>query len=89
MLLRDVGAAPVPAAQPAQKKPQTLYVKLPSVESREFRKLRPILHMFPGDSKLVLYFADTKKRMGGTCLLHELLLQELKELLGQDSVVLK
>jgi DNA polymerase-3 subunit alpha len=89
MPLQDVGIAPIQEAQPIPKKPQTLYLKLPSVESREFRKLRPILHMFPGDSKLVLYFADTKKRMGGTCLIHELLLQELKELLGEDSVVLK
>jgi DNA polymerase-3 subunit alpha len=89
MPLQDVGLAPVPEAQPVPKKPQTLYVKLPSTESREFRKLRPILHMFPGDSKLVLYFADTKQRMGGTCLIHELLLQELKELLGEDCVVLK
>jgi DNA polymerase-3 subunit alpha len=87
--LQDVGLAPVPEAQPVPKKPQTLYLKLPAQESREFRKLRPILHMFPGDSKLVLYFADTKKRMGGTCLIHELLLQELKELLGEDCVVLK
>jgi DNA polymerase-3 subunit alpha len=87
--LQDVGVAPVPEAQPVPKKPQTLYLKLPSLESREFRKLRPILHMFPGDTKLVLYFADTKKRMGGTCLVQELLLQELKELLGTDSVVLK
>jgi DNA polymerase-3 subunit alpha len=87
--LQDVGLAPVPEAQPVPKKPQTLYLKLPSTESREFRKLRPILHMFPGDSKLVLYFADTKRRMGGTCLIHELLLQELKELLGEDCVVLK
>ena len=72
-------------AQPGQ----TLYLKLENVEGRQFRKLKPILHMFPGNTKTVLFFADTKKRMGTTCLAAELLLEELRELLGQDCVVLK
>lgn len=68
---------------------QTLYLKLENMEGRQFRKLKPILHMFPGNTKTVLFFADTKKRMGTTCLAAELLLEELRELLGQDCVVLK
>ena len=78
-------AAPIPA----QKKPQTLYLRLPGTESREFRKLRPILHMFPGQTKLVLFFTDTGKRMGSTCLIDQYLLQELTQLLGKENVVLK
>ena len=72
-------------AQPGQ----TLYLKLENMEGRQFRKLKPILHMFPGNTKTVLFFADTKKRMGTTCLAADLLLEELQELLGQDCVVLK
>ena len=86
-----------PARQSGYQKPiqslaqpgQTLYLKLDNMEGRQFRKLKPILHMFPGQTKTVLFFADTKKRMGTTCLAAQLLLDELRELLGQDCVVLK
>ena len=81
--------APAPEAKPLPQKPKTLYLKLPNAEGREFRKLKPILHMFPGTTKTVLFFADTKQRMGTTCLIDPLLLQELEELLGKENVVLK
>ena len=72
-------------AQPGQ----TLYLKLENMDGRQFRKLKPILKMFPGHTKTVLFFADSKKRMGTACLAAELLLDELRELLGKDCVVLK
>ena len=68
---------------------QTLYLKLENMEGRQFRKVRPILNMFPGHTKTVLFFADTKKRMGTTCLVDGMLLEELQELLGKECVVLK
>lgn len=85
---RSYSPAP-PETRPVPEKPQTLYLRLPSQDSREFRKLRPIFHMFPGSSKVVLFFADTRKRMGNSCLIDESLLQELRELLGEENVVLK
>lgn len=81
--------APAQEARPIPKKPQTLYLKVPGIESREFRKLKPILHMFPGNTKTVLVMADTRQKMGTTCLVDEYLLAELSELLGQENVVVK
>ncbi len=81
--------APAQEARPIPKKPQTLYLKVPGLESREFRKLKPILHMFPGNTKTVLVMADTRQKMGTTCYVDEYLLAELSELLGQENVVVK
>ena len=49
----------------------------------------PILRMFPGRTRTVIYYADTGKRLGGTCMPDELMLRELRELLGEENVVLK
>ena len=37
----------------------------------------------------MLYFADTKLRMGGSCDLDGRMLEELKNLLGSENVVVK
>ncbi|MDY4508080.1 MAG: DNA polymerase III subunit alpha, partial [Candidatus Faecousia sp.] len=52
--------SPEPAARPAQPPRQgTLYLRLPGEEGKLYPKVRAILNMFPGDSKVVLYFSDT------------------------------
>ena len=55
---------------------------------QEFAEL-PILKMFPGRARAVIYFADTGARMGGACALDERMLQELREQLGEKNVVVK
>ena len=67
----------------------TLYLRLPSEQGKLFPKIRAMLNMFPGDSGVVLYFADTKQRRGTRCVLQESLLTELKNVLGEGNVVLK
>lgn len=66
-----------------------LYLKIPTQDCPACRKTKAIIKMFPGDSEVVLYFADTKQRMGGRCSLRENMLTELKNLLGNENVVLK
>ncbi|MDY2719776.1 MAG: DNA polymerase III subunit alpha [Candidatus Faecousia sp.] len=66
-----------------------LYLRLPSEDSLEYAKTRAILMMFPGTVETVLYFADTKIRRGTRCMPQMCMLQELKRLLGEDSVVTK
>ena len=80
--------------QPQQEtKPQvlmgTLYLRLPTEEGKLFPKVRAILNMFPGDSQAVVYFADTKQRRGTRCALDSRMLDELKNVLGNENVVLK
>ena len=67
----------------------TLYLRLPSEEGPLFGKIRTILGEFPGDSPVVVYFADTKKRRGSTCALADRMLTELSQILGQENVVVK
>ena len=67
----------------------TLYLRLPTETDRTFGKVRAIIIMFPGNSQVVVYFADTKLRRGARCALDTRMLEELRRLLGQENVVLK
>ncbi len=66
-----------------------LYVKIPSAEDPRMRKLGLVLSMFPGTQQVVLYCADTQKRLGSAAQLHPALLAELREMLGTENVVVK
>jgi len=66
-----------------------LYVKLPSAADPRMRKLRLVLNMFPGNSQLVLYCEDTKKRLGAAAELHPALIAELREMFGAENVAIK
>ena len=81
-----VAQEPVQPKMPLSGK---LYLKLPSEDSLEFAKTRAILQMFPGESQVVLYFADTEVRRGTKCSLRENMLRELESLLGSGNVVVK
>ena len=48
-----------------------------------------LLTMFPGTEPMVVYFNDTKKRLGARCVIHQALIEELGQLLGQQNVVVK
>ena len=70
-------------------KERRLYLRLASEQAPEYRKVRAIANMFPGNELMSLYFADTKLRRGTRCSLEADLLQELTELLGTENVVVK
>lgn len=82
--------------EPPQGQPQapavktgTLYLRLPTEQGKLFAKIRAIIHMFPGESPAVVYFADTKLRRGARCAMDERMLKELRSVLGAENVVLK
>ena len=81
--------AAAPAIAPGQQRPQTLWVRLPSRDDPAVRRIELILTMFPGEQPLVLYFTDTKKRLGAHCVIHDALVRELREMLGDENVVVK
>ena len=66
-----------------------LYLRVPSISDPAVTYLRKVLIMFPGNSQLVFYAEDTKKRYGMPCLLHTSLVREAREVLGEENVVLK
>ena len=82
-------ADPVDITQEAVRPKGTLYLRLPTEQEPLFTKVRGIIGMFPGDSQVVVYFADTKGRRGTRCGLSESMLKELKNRLGEENVVLK
>ena len=89
--ISDFAESPVQEVQSANNKPKTgtLYLRLPSENDPKYPKIKAILNMFPGDSGVVLFFADTKQRRGTRCVLMDSMLKELTNVLGEANVVLK
>jgi DNA polymerase-3 subunit alpha len=67
----------------------TLYLQLAGESDPRYGKVKAILNMFPGDGKVVIFFADNRTRRGTTAALDSRMLIELKNLLGEANVVLK
>ena len=67
----------------------TLYLRLPSREDPRLRKVRLALSFFPGEENVVLYFEDCKKRVGSRCAIRPSLLEDLRDRLGEENVVVK
>ena len=93
--LSDIGTMAQPAREqrsaPAPQPPadQKLWVKLPGADDARLHKIELILTMFPGTQQMIIWCEREKKRIGARCLLHPALVQELKELLGDENVVVK
>ena len=80
---------PAPREVPARPRSGTLYLRLNGQDEKRFGKIRAILNMFPGEESVVLYFADTGKRLGKRCAIMDNMVAELKNVLGEGNVVLK
>ena len=79
-----------PTTDPQSSKPdRTLYVKLTSEDSAEYERLKLVHMMFPGQERMVIHFSDTKKTVGAKCIIHNALITELQEMLGEKNVVVK
>ena len=88
--ITDFAQDPAPEAklEPVRTFSGTLYLRLPTEEGKLFGKVKAILNMFPGENTAVVYFADTKQRRGTRCTLDSRMLTELKNLLGEENVVI-
>ncbi len=74
---------------PAQPLSGTLYLQLKSEQDPNFAKVRAIVNMFPGNSQIKVFFADTRKLRGAMASLDADMIAELKNVLGEANVVLK
>ena len=70
-------------------KAEKLWIRLPSREDSRLQKIKLVLSFFPGESQAILYFEDCKKRVGTRCMIHPALVEDLKERLGEENVVVK
>ena len=85
-------APPVGTAAPSEepvRQEKKLYVKVPSESDPIWGKVKILFSMFPGEGSGILVFADTRRRLGARCLVHPALVDQLREWLGEENVVLK
>ena len=77
-----------PSTQTKESRPKTLYVKVPS-EGPVLEKVKMVFSMFPGEEPAVIVLADTRKRFGTRCVIHDALIDDLRGRLGEENVVVK
>ena len=87
--LSDIGSMPEQHVPTAAKADSKLWVKLKSRDDPVMQRIELILTMFPGSQQMIIWCEKEKKRIGASCLIHEGLVAELRELLGDENVVLK
>ena len=83
---REVPAEP---EQPKVIQADTLYLQLQGEADPNYRKVKAIVNMFPGNGKVVVFFKDTRQRRGAQAAFDSGMIRELKNLLGDANVVLK
>ena len=76
-------------AVPEKPKGKRLYIRLASQADPLFRHIQLLLVMFPGEEPLKIKLVDTGQWMTLPCVVHPALVRELRELLGEENVVLK
>ena len=83
--------APVQPVQPEmpQVHQGTLWLQLSGADHPAMQKVKAIVNMFPGNSQVKIFLADTRKILGGSAALDERMIRELKNLLGEGNVVIK
>ena len=87
--LRPLSDLTAPGETVPPKAEPKLWVKLPSREDPRLERIRLILTMFPGTQRLLIRCEREEKTLGTNCLIHEGLVAELKELLGEENVIVK
>jgi DNA polymerase-3 subunit alpha len=91
--ITDFSEAPENALPTQPEKPVvlngTLYLKLSGENDPNYRKVRAIVNMFPGESQVKVFFADTRKMRGALASLDTRMLAELRSVLGDANVVVK
>ena len=80
---------PEPAVQNRILAGNTLYLQLPGEGDPRYRKVRAIINMFPGEGKVVVFFADNRTRRGAAAAFDSRMVAELKNVLGEGNVILK
>ena len=83
------GSAPLPVPPVRAGEGSALWLKLPTRSDPRLKKIERILLMFEGKQRLIIYIEDEKKRIGASCSIETALINELKELLGEENVIVK
>ena len=79
-------AAPQTANPGAGGRPRRLWLRLASADARLLRRIELLQEMFPGREQMIVYFADTGRKLAADCVIKDSLVRELRELLGGENV---
>ena len=66
-----------------------LYIKIPNARDSRMRKAGLVLNMFPGNQQIIFFCADSRKRLGAVGMLHPAMVDQFKEMFGDENVVVK
>ncbi len=81
---------PIPQTQTQQTERETvIYLRAPGADSLAFRHIKLVMTMFEGETPVKVRMADTGKLLGAYCLNHPAFLQECREWLGNENVVVR
>lgn len=72
-----------------EKEKSILWIRLKSQDDPNLKIIERLLIMFVGESRLIICFENGDKRLGTSCLIHDSLIHELNELLGEGNVLIK
>ena len=86
--LSQVSGQPVPPT-PQKALAGKLYLRFPGGEDPRLDRVKDLFVLFPGQQAAVLYLADSGRRLGARCQIHPAMVQELRELLGEENVVVQ
>ena len=82
-------APPKPAAGVQVLDGDTLWLRVSGPDAPVMAHINRVFAMFPGGTPARIFFISSGKRMGTTCLLGKALVDELREVLGPENVVIK
>ena len=66
-----------------------LWIRLPGEDHPALDHIKRLMAMFPGRTPVRIFFADTGKRLGTTCLLGKSLVKELVDGLGAENIIIQ
>ena len=87
--LQQAEAIPAAGKKEAPAAGATIYLRVPSADCREMRHIKLVMSMFEGETPVKIRVADSGKLLGARCLNHPALLQECREWLGEENVVVR
>ena len=79
-----------PLSEPPESVVQAkkLYIRVPA-EGALLEKIKLVFSMFPGEEQAVIVLVDSRKKLGTRCQIHNALVEDLRERLGDENVVVK
>ncbi len=90
---------PVPSQKPPERQPklppqpQTLYLRVPSLQSQAYLKAKNILEIFSGSTRVIFYLSESKEQLLAPRSLwtavNQTMIGELIYQLGEENVILK